>query len=111
MHPGSFPAFGDVWDGARFLGRLPPFLRRPVGLDEARAVLRRRLERREADFLGFVDAAVYRQPASPYRELLRWAGTGYAVANAHPALLAAGLPVTAANDDDGVARVLESLLL
>ncbi|GAA3078978.1 HAD family hydrolase [Streptosporangium carneum] len=41
--------------------------------------------------------------------MLRWAGTSYAVANAHTEVLAAVDHVTAANDDDGVARVLETL--
>ncbi|NJP94002.1 HAD family hydrolase [Nonomuraea sp. FMUSA5-5] len=41
--------------------------------------------------------------------MLSWAGTSYAVANAHPDVLAAVDHVTAANDDDGVARVLEEL--
>ncbi|WP_248959636.1 HAD family hydrolase [Sphaerisporangium perillae] len=41
--------------------------------------------------------------------MLSWAGTSYAVANAHPAVLAAVTHVTAANDDDGVAVVLEKL--
>ena len=36
---------------------------------------------------------------------------GYlAVANAHPSVLASGVAVTATNDDDGVALVLERLL-
>ncbi|MGV9302497.1 MULTISPECIES: HAD family hydrolase [unclassified Nonomuraea] len=41
--------------------------------------------------------------------MLAWAGTSYAVANAHPDVLAAVDHVTAANDDDGVAAVLEEL--
>ncbi|MFC4062997.1 Cof-type HAD-IIB family hydrolase [Planomonospora corallina] len=41
--------------------------------------------------------------------MLRWAGTSYAVANAHPEVLAAVDHVTAANDEDGVARVIEEL--
>jgi Cof subfamily protein (haloacid dehalogenase superfamily) len=41
--------------------------------------------------------------------LLAWAGTAYAVANAHPDVLAAVRLHTASNDDDGVARVLEPL--
>lgn len=41
--------------------------------------------------------------------MLAWAGTSYAVANAHPAVLAAVDQVTAANDEDGVAQVLERL--
>jgi len=42
--------------------------------------------------------------------LLGWAGRGVAVANAHPEVLAAADEVTLSNDEDGVARVLESLL-
>ena len=42
--------------------------------------------------------------------MLAWAGTAYAVANAHPAVLAATLRHTARNDEDGVALVLEELL-
>lgn len=42
--------------------------------------------------------------------MLRWAGHGVAVANAHPVALAAADEVTASNDEDGVARVLERLL-
>ncbi|MFI6741446.1 HAD family hydrolase [Nonomuraea sp. NPDC050451] len=41
--------------------------------------------------------------------MLSWAGTSYAVANAHPDVLAAVDHVTAANDDDGVAQVIERL--
>ncbi|MDX6505036.1 MAG: hypothetical protein QOE29_2161 [Gaiellaceae bacterium] len=42
--------------------------------------------------------------------LLEWAGHGVAVANAHPLALAAADEVTASNDEDGVALVLERLL-
>jgi hydroxymethylpyrimidine pyrophosphatase-like HAD family hydrolase len=41
--------------------------------------------------------------------MLAWAGRAVAVANAHPAVLAAADEVTASNDDDGVALVLERL--
>lgn len=41
--------------------------------------------------------------------MLRWAGTSYAVANAHPAVLDVVTHRTARNDDDGVAQVLERL--
>ncbi len=41
--------------------------------------------------------------------MLAWAGTSYAVANAHPDVLAAVDRHTASNDDDGVAQVLEQL--
>ncbi|MEZ0363524.1 HAD family hydrolase [Mycobacterium sp. pUA109] len=39
--------------------------------------------------------------------MLRWAGHGVAMGNAHPDVLAAANEVTAANTDDGLARVLE----
>ena len=39
--------------------------------------------------------------------MLRWAGLGVAMGNAHPDALAAADEVTADNSDDGVARVLE----
>ncbi len=39
--------------------------------------------------------------------MLRWAGHGVAMGNAHPEAIAAANEVTAPNDDDGVARVLE----
>jgi len=38
--------------------------------------------------------------------MLAWAGTSYAMANAHPDVLALADHVAPANDDDGVARVL-----
>jgi hydroxymethylpyrimidine pyrophosphatase-like HAD family hydrolase len=40
-------------------------------------------------------------------EMLRWAGHGVAMGNAHPALLEAADEVTASNVDDGLALVLE----
>jgi Cof subfamily protein (haloacid dehalogenase superfamily) len=44
-------------------------------------------------------------------EMLGWAGTAYAMANAHPEVLAATARHAASNEDDGVARVIEELLL
>ncbi len=41
--------------------------------------------------------------------LLAWAGTSCAVANAHPAVLAAATHVIGSNDEDGVADYLEKL--
>ena len=41
--------------------------------------------------------------------MLAWAGRAVAVANAHPEVLAAADEVTASNDEDGVALVLERL--
>jgi len=42
--------------------------------------------------------------------MLSWAGRGVAMANSHPAVLAAAREVTTTNEEDGVAVVLESLL-
>jgi len=39
--------------------------------------------------------------------MLRWAGLGVAMGNAHPEAMAAANEVTASNSDDGLARVLE----
>jgi Cof subfamily protein (haloacid dehalogenase superfamily) len=43
--------------------------------------------------------------------MLQWAGTSYAMANAHPTALAAADHTAPGNDDDGVATVLERLFL
>lgn len=42
--------------------------------------------------------------------MIEWAGRGYAVANAHPAALAAADEVVGRNDDDAVAVLIDSLL-
>ncbi len=44
------------------------------------------------------------------RSMLAWAGRGVAMASGHPAVIAAADAVTASNDEDGVALVIESLL-
>lgn len=43
-------------------------------------------------------------------EMLSWSGTSYAVANAHPDVLAATTHRTGANEEDGVAAVIEQIL-
>ncbi|GGX05813.1 HAD-IIB family hydrolase [Streptomyces noursei] len=43
-------------------------------------------------------------------EMLTWAGTSYAMANAHPDVLAATTRRTESNNDDGVAAVIERIL-
>jgi len=42
--------------------------------------------------------------------MLEWAGTSYAVANAHPEVLAVATRVWPSNDEDGVAQMLETLV-
>jgi hypothetical protein len=67
----------EIRMGARFLRGLPAFLRHPVTVDEARARLRQRLERRCDDFLALARRAIFENPGSPYRALLRAAGCEY----------------------------------
>ena len=43
--------------------------------------------------------------------MVAWAGPGVAVANAHPAVIAVADEVDASNDEDGVAHVLERLVV
>ena len=64
----------DLLMGARFLVDLPRFLRHPVTIEEARATLNRRFERREENFLSLVKRTIYDHPPSPYRALLQHAG-------------------------------------
>lgn len=42
--------------------------------------------------------------------MLQWAGTSYAMANAHPSVREAAGQVAGTNDEDGVAQVMEQLL-
>lgn len=44
-------------------------------------------------------------------DMLRWAGTGIVMGNAEPELLALGLPVTATNNDAGLAKALREYVL
>jgi hypothetical protein len=63
--------------GARFLRRLPVYLRYRLDVPAARAVLDRRLARREDDFLSLAQRAIYGSSRSPYRRLLALAGCEY----------------------------------
>ena len=67
----------EIAASARFFPRVPSYVRRPITADEAHATLRRRRERRVADFLALARRAIYGEPASPYRALLREAGCEY----------------------------------
>ncbi|MEW5900217.1 MAG: hypothetical protein AB1715_02005 [Acidobacteriota bacterium] len=59
---------------ARFVRGLPKSFWTPLGLAEAEHILRKRFERRESDFLTLVRRAVFDNPKSPYRLLMRFAG-------------------------------------
>jgi hypothetical protein len=59
---------------ARFLWGLPRFLRQRMSLDEAKAIIQRRLREREQNFLDSLEAGVFANPRSPYRAMLDLAG-------------------------------------
>jgi hypothetical protein len=67
----------DLLLAARFLTRLPGFLRRPLTDEMAQAILRRRLEQRESAVLALVAASVYGNPVHPAHTLLRAVGCEY----------------------------------
>ena len=63
-----------------------------------------------AGLAGVAQAAVHAVGDMPNDvEMLVWAGRGYAVANAHPEVVAAAAEVLPSNDEDGVAVLLERL--
>jgi hypothetical protein len=70
-------SLSEVAAGARLLAQLPSTLRRPLRPDAARTILRRRLERREDDFLRIARRGIFDHPPSVYRHLLRLAGCEY----------------------------------
>ena len=59
---------------AGFLRGLPAFLRQRLSLEDARAIVKRRLAEREANFILTLEGAVFRNASSPYRKLMRVAG-------------------------------------
>ena len=64
----------DGGAGLRLLRGLPRFLHRPITSEQARAELRRRLERRDARFVTLVQRAIYDVGLNPCRQLLDAAG-------------------------------------
>ena len=66
--------FDDVKMYARFARGLSDFLKNPLSLDEARAIVRRRMEERESNFLRVVERGVFGYPASPFLPLFKLAG-------------------------------------
>jgi hypothetical protein len=64
----------DVAAGLRILWSLPGHIRRPIDPHETRAGIRRRLARRDADFLRLVRRSVFSNPTNPYLKLFNLAG-------------------------------------
>ncbi|GHF59698.1 hypothetical protein HNQ07_003831 [Deinococcus metalli] len=95
----GLPGFAVTHSGAPFLEVLAEGVSKAWGLTRLCAHLG--VQREEV--LAFGDA-----PNDA--EMLAWAGRGVAMANADPEARDAAGEMTASNDDDGVARVIEALL-
>lgn len=88
-----------IWSGGPFIEIAPAGVSKGAGLAAF------------CDSLGIVAAEVIAFGDMPNDlQMLTFAGRGVAVSNAHPDVLAAADEITAANDDDGVAIVIETLL-
>jgi hypothetical protein len=57
----------------RFLPAYRRFLRETLSVEEARAIVRRRIDQREANFLRVVEQCVFGHPDSPYLAMLKLA--------------------------------------
>jgi hypothetical protein len=70
--------FSELTSYLKLLTKFPVSVRQAVRqkftLDEARAIIRERLARREESFLEVAKQCIYANPASPYRMLLEMAG-------------------------------------
>jgi hypothetical protein len=58
---------------ARFAWGLRGFLRHTITLEEAKAIVRQRMEERESNFLRLVEKGIFGYPRSPYLPLLKLA--------------------------------------
>ncbi|MEU7689093.1 HAD family hydrolase [Microbispora hainanensis] len=103
LHQGVLEIVGDLVTPTHSSGRaLIEMSARGVTKATALATLAEEMGIKPAEVVAFGD-----MPND--LPMLTWAGTSYAVANAHRDVLAAVDHVTAANNDDGVAVVLETL--
>ncbi|MBI3651090.1 MAG: hypothetical protein HY231_08570 [Acidobacteria bacterium] len=64
---------GEMKMFSRFAWGLRGFLRHPLTLDDARAVIERRLAEREANFLRLLERGIFNYAPSPYLPLLKLA--------------------------------------
>jgi hypothetical protein len=70
-------AFSNAYGLYRFSVGVRAFLRHPISAEEARAIVRRGMQRREAALLEKLKGAVFGNPRSPYLALFRNAGCGW----------------------------------
>jgi hypothetical protein len=63
----------DLQMYARFARGLGRFLKNPLSLEDARAIVRRRMDERETNFLRLVERGIFGYPQSPYRPLFNLA--------------------------------------
>ena len=68
--------FRDLATAARLVAGLPGFLRAPLTVEAAQAIVRQRLARRAEDFLALL-RGLYAQPGGPYQRLLQHAACEY----------------------------------
>lgn len=66
--------FAELKAYASFLVGLPAFAREELGTDEAKAILRRRLDRRGTHLLNSLERSVFERPGTPYHRLATLAG-------------------------------------
>jgi len=66
--------FADLKMYARFAWGLRGYLRETITLEEARAIVRRRMAERETNFLHLVERGIFGYRRSPYLPLLKLAG-------------------------------------
>jgi hypothetical protein len=70
---GAFQILNQLPAYFRFAAGLPAFLRHPISLADAEAIVRRGMERREDNFLRLLERGVFGRPNSPYARLLKLA--------------------------------------
>ncbi|UCG22667.1 MAG: hypothetical protein JSW55_10825 [Chloroflexota bacterium] len=66
--------FGELKIWGQFLWGLHSFLRETISLNDAREIVQRRQEQREANFLSWVEQGIYGFARSPYLPMLKLAG-------------------------------------
>lgn len=59
---------------AGFLRGLPAFLRQRITVEQARAIIKKRLAERQQNFLDTLNRAVFDNPTSPYRKMMAIVG-------------------------------------